>query len=217
MPSNFHKLWPSDTANQIAIQRAGQAIGTLGQALPCEVVAVTGAIVTVSFQAQSAPWALPQVTIPKAESPWIRMPTQVGDLGVTIPASWYLGGISDLGGGVADTAQPMNLSALVFVPVSNAGSPPINQGAAQIQGPDGVILQTTTGTTSSAITNTSGTVITFGTTTLTINASGVTIDVNGKVYSFTQTDATLDGIPFGTHAHAYYPGTGNQTDTGGPV
>lgn len=231
MPSQFDKLWIQDSAIQTAIQQAQQAIQYQGAALPCRVVSVNGAIVTVAFQANSL-WTLPNITIPKAESPWVRMPTQAGDLGVTMPADWYLGGISGLGGGVADTAQPGNLSALVFVPVSNANSGPIDANAAQVQGPNGAILRTTAGTTSSMVLDTSGTTLTFGTNTLVVDAAGVTITVGttvlqitgaevaitvgGKSYTFAS-DAVFNGLAFGTHTHAYYPGTGNQTDTSGPV
>lgn len=199
MPSQFSKLWIQRGQNQTAIQRAAQAIEGLGRALPCRVVSVSGAIVTVAFEVQPSPWPLPQITIPKAESPWIRMPTQVGDYGVTMPADAYLGGISGLGGGVADIASPANLSALVFVPVSNAGSPPVDQNAAQVQGPNGAIIQTTTGTTSSIVVNSSGITLTYGGKVVTLNASGFTID----------------GILFDSHVHGgVSPGGSNTT---GPV
>ena len=196
MPSQFSKLWIQRAQNQTAIQRASQIIQGLGRALPCRVVNVSGAIVTVAFEIQPSPWPLPEITIPKAESPWIRMPTQVGDYGVTMPADVYLGGISGLGGGTADIATPANLSALVFVPVSNSGSPPVDQNAAQIQGPNGAIIQTTTGTTSSIVVNSSGITLTYGGKVVTLNASGFTID----------------GILFDTHVHGgVSPGGSNTT------
>src|SRR6185437_12230915 len=70
---------------------------------------------------------LPNITIPKAESNWIRMPTQVGDKGWTVPADAYLGAISGLGGGTPTLSRPHNLAALVFVPVSNKNDPPITR------------------------------------------------------------------------------------------
>src|ERR1700761_5731268 len=118
MASNFAKLWFQKDQNQSAINRAKQTIANTGKALPCRVVAVNGAIVTVAFEVDTAPYTLPQITIPKAESPWIRMPTQVGDLGVTVPADAYLGAVSGLGGGVAKLFGRGNLSSLVFLPVS---------------------------------------------------------------------------------------------------
>lgn len=213
MPSQFSKLWIQRGQNQAAIQRATQAIQATGRALPCHVVAVSGAIVTVAFDVNPSPWPLPQVTIPKAESPWIRMPTQVGDYGMTMPADVYLGGISGLGQGVADVATPGNLSALVFVPVSNSASPPVDQNAAQVQGPNGAIIQTTTGTPSKVVTDQTGTVITFGTVILTINAAGITFDVDGKIYAFTSTDAQIDGIAFLGHQHTGV--TTGSANTGG--
>ncbi len=184
MAENYAKLWVQKSANQLAINRAQQAIQNLGRALPCRVVGVTGSIVTVSFEVNAAPFTLPNITIPKAESNWIRMPTQVGDFGMTMPADAYLGGVSGLGGGVATLTRPGNLSALVFVPVSNKSSPPIDQNAAQVQGPNGAIVRTTTGTPSSIVTNQNGTTITFGTTTLTINASGITMTAGGQTFTW---------------------------------
>ncbi|WP_321913586.1 hypothetical protein [Paraburkholderia sp. J11-2] len=220
MDDNYGKLWLQKTTNQLAVTRAQQAIKSLGRALPCRVTAVSGAIVTVAFEVNAAPWNLPQITIPKAESPWIRMPTQVGDKGVTMPADVYLGGVSGLGGGVASMLQRGNLSALVFVPVSNANSGPIDQNAAQIQGPNGAIIRTTTGTTSSIVTNDSGTTITFGTTTLTVNAAGITLTVGGQTFTWGGAEAvsTLPIqapdviLPNGAVNEHYHPGV--QTGSG---
>lgn len=184
MANSYAKLWVQQNANRLAINRARQAIENLGRALPCRVVAVNGSIVTVAFEVNAAPFTLPNITIPKAESAWIRHPTQKGDAGITVPADVYLGGISGLGGGVANLTRPGNMSALVFMPVSNAGSGPIDPNAAQIEGPNGVILQTTEGTTSSIVTNQEGTTITFGTTSLTVSASGVSVNVNGQTFEF---------------------------------
>ena len=213
MADNYDKLWLQDSFNSTAIARAASLIANTGQALPCRVEAVNGAIVTVSFQVNSDPVVLPQISIPKAESPWIRMPTQVGDLGVTIPADAYLGGVSGLGGGIATLDNPGNLSALVFVPVSNANSAPSNPNAAIVQGPDGAIIQTTSGTASSVVTNTAGTVITFGSTSITINSSEITMTAGGKTVTLNSTGFTIDGILFDTHVHGGVS-TGGATTLG---
>lgn len=214
MAENYAKLWVQKSANQLAINRAQQAILNLGRALPCRVVAVNGAIVTVAFEVNAAPFTLPNITIPKAESNWIRMPTQVGDFGMTMPADAYLGGVSGLGGGVATLTRPGNLSALVFVPVSNKSSPPIDQNAAQVQGPNGAIIRTTAGTTSQIVTDTSGTTVTFGSntvvvneteialnfgaaTSLVVNASGITFTVAGQTFTINSTSA-LSTLPITT-------------------
>lgn len=221
MSENYAKLWIQKSTNQLAINRAKQAIQGTGRALPCHVVSVSGAIVTVAFDVHSPTITLPNVSIPKAESPWIRMPTQVGDKGVTMPADAYLGGVSGLGGGTATLTRPGNLSALVFVPISNSGSAPIDQNAAQVQGPNGAIIKTTSGTASSIVTNQEGTTITFGAVSLVVNATGVTITVGSETFSLgtSGVNSTLEMVvpdvivPNGSvnnHVHGgVQPGSGN--------
>lgn len=233
MAENYDKLWFQQKANQLAINRISQAIENQGYALPCHVVKVTGAVVTVAFDVQNSPQSLPKITIPKAESPWIRMPTQVGDKGVTMPADVYLGGISGIGGGTATMTRRGNLSTLVFVPVSNANSAPIDQGAAQIQGPNGVINRTTTGTTSEVATNTSGTTVTFGsntvvvnsseialsfgsTSSLAVNAAGITMTFGSQTITFGVDGLMINGESYELHTHGYFPGPGSQTQTTTP-
>jgi hypothetical protein len=203
MADNYDKLWVQKSANQLAINRAQQAIQKLGRALPCRVVEVSGSIVTVAFEIQGSPQTLPNITIPKAESPWIRMPTQVSDKGVTMPADAYLGGVSGLGGGVATPTQRANLTALVFVPVSNSSSGPIDQNMAQIQGPSGVILQTADGNVALTL-NEAGITIKIGSQTFTWNATGVNFPV-----PITAPDVILPNGSVNNHYHG-----GVQTGTG---
>lgn len=184
MSDDFAKLWFQGNLNEVAITRAQQAIKSQGRALPCRVTNVIGKLVTVEFEMNTAPWTLPPITIPKAESQWLTEPTQNGDTGLTIPADAYLGGISGQGGGRADFRQRGNLTALVFLPVGNKSFLPVDPNAAQLQGPNGTILRTTTGTASSVVTNGNGTTITFGTTTLVVNGSGITFTVGGQTFTW---------------------------------
>lgn len=190
MSDDFAKLWFQGNLNQVAITRAQQAMKSLGRALPCRVTNVIGKIVTVEFEMDTAPWTLPPITIPKAESSYFTEPTQNGDTGITVPADAYLGGISELGGGTADFRQRGNLTSLVFLPTGKKSFSPIDPNAAQIQGPNGTILRTTTGTTSSVVTNTTGTTITFGTTTFVVNASGITLTVDDQTFVWGSSGAT---------------------------
>ena len=152
---NYAKLWVQRNLNTLASTRAGEAIQNTGMALPCSVTAVNvdgfGSLVTVSFEANvpytkpdgsKAYYTLPPLTLPKAESQWLRAPTQIGDVGLTIPADTFLGGISGLGSGVADLGVNYgNLTTLVFLPVaakSFGASPNLNQ--AWVNGPDGAIV-----------------------------------------------------------------------------
>jgi len=199
MGNNFSKLWVQKNLNDLAINRAQQAIQNTGRALPCSVVAVNGALVTVNFEVNSSPWTLPRITIPKAESPWVRMPTQVGDFGLTIPGDVSLAGVTGMGTGVADMARRGNLSTLVFLPLSNKNSPPIDPNAAQIEGPNGAIIRTTSGNAS-----------------LTVNDDGITMSFGGKTVTLNGSGLTIDGVLFDTHTHLYAPGSGTPTETGGP-
>jgi hypothetical protein len=179
MADNFAKLWLQKSQNQLAINRAAQEVQKQGRALPCRVTKVSGQIVTVEFEMDTSPWTLQPISIPKDESPWIIQSTQVGDMGVTMPADVYLGGISGLGGGTASFSRRGNLSALVFVPVGNTSTTPIDPNATQVQGPNGVITRTTAGTTSQVVTNTSGTTVTFGSNTVVVNGTEITLNVGG--------------------------------------
>lgn len=202
MNDNFDKLWLQDSLNRATLARIEEAMSSLGMALPCHVVSVSGAIVTVAFDVISSTLTLPQISIPKAESPWIRMPTQAGDKGFTVPASVSLGGISGLGAGLPSLSEPGgNLTALVFVPVSSQNAPPSNQNAAIMQGPDGAIIQTTSGTTSQVQLDTSSITVTFGSSTITVNGSEITLTAGGKTVTLNSTGFTIDGILFDTHVH----------------
>jgi hypothetical protein len=184
MADNFTKLWFQKDQNAAAINRAKQAISLTGKALPCRVVSVSGSIVTVAFEVNTAPWTIPQIAIPKAESNWIRMPTQVGDFGMVVPSDVYLGGVSGLGGGVATMARAGGLGALLFVPVSNKNSPPDNPNAAQVMGPQGAIIRTEDGNAS-----------------IVVSGSGITLNFGGKTVVLNSAGFTIDGILFDTHIH----------------
>jgi|SRR6185312_9007895 len=173
MANNYNKTWIQPAQNALAVARAGQVIRSTGRALPCRVVAVAGSWVTVAFELETAT-PLPQITIPKAESRWIRVPTQIGDFGITIAADAYLSGIDGSNGGTANLTQPGNLSALVFVPCASKAFPAVNTNAAFISGPQGVVAQTEDGT-SSLVINENGIVLSFGGHSITINSSGIAI------------------------------------------
>ena len=146
MAANFLKLWVQGNLNKLAVNRARNEIQSTGRALPCSVVSVSGSLVTVKFELNSKPWTLPQITIPKAESQWIRTPIQKGDMGITIPADVLIGNVSGLGGGVPTMARPGNLSALVFLPVASKNFSAVNINAAYISGPQGAVIQDEAGT-----------------------------------------------------------------------
>lgn len=216
MANNHEKLWLQQRLNKAAIEKAKEAILATGRALPCKVESISGSIVTVSFELDTSPWVLPKITIPKAESNWVRMATQVGDTGFTVPADVYIGHISGLGESSSSIlSKPANLSSLVFVPVSNSNSPSPNNNASVVQGPDGFIGQTTQGTASSVVTNQSGTTVTFGSTVLSIDATSITMTAGGKTIKLDSSGFTIEGKEFFSHQHSGV--TSGSSNSGGVV
>jgi hypothetical protein len=123
--------------------KVNDAFQKLGKALPCSVVSVSGAIVTVKFEINSS-FTLPEVTIPIFGAEYIRLPIQQGCKGVCFPADARLDQMSGIGTGIADLSRPGNLTALVFLPIGNkswTASDDVN--AVVIYGPNGVILRDT--------------------------------------------------------------------------
>lgn len=181
----FDKLWFQKNQNQIALNRAEELIRKTGFALPCKVESVSGQLVTVSFEVDSSPWQLPQITIPKAEGPYTFNPVQIGDYGVTLSADVYLGGITGLGGGLADWTRRGNLNSTLFwVPLGNIYFQPENQNIGQSLGPDGWEIGQKGGYTLFA--NSTGTGASNGATGTFSNSSGNTLTiVNGIVTQIT--------------------------------
>jgi hypothetical protein len=198
MASNAQKTHFALDQNRFAQQKILTAIQRVGKSLPCSVVAVSGSIVTVNFEVNSAPFTLPQVTVPLAVSHYYFEPTQIGDTGYVVPADTYLGQISELGGGVPDLTVPGNLSALVFHPVAKKSWTPTDPNKAEIFGPAGAILRNGDGTS----------IITVSDDSITLAFSSHSIVINGD-------GVTIDGILWDTHEHTDVQMGGDKT--GGPV
>jgi hypothetical protein len=202
--SNAQKIPYARALNAAATRKALDAQQLLGKALPCSVVAVSGSIVTVAFQLKS-PFTIPNVTMPMFGPQYIRYPTQVGDLGVTLPADVYLGGISGLGGGIADLTLPANLSALVFFPIASTNwSATEDANAVVIYGPDGAILRDANKTTQVKV-DAGGNVTVHGLTSFSWDVNGY-----GQRYTYNGGSAfTLDtyttGATVTTVSHAWTP------------
>lgn len=169
--------------NELALKRAGDAIQLEGKALPCSVVSGNGTFVIVKFEVQSI-YTLPQVRVPVATSEYFRMPLQPGCKGVVMPADTYIGGVTGLGGGVAKLTRQANLANLIFVPVGTTSFVSVPDGYAVVYGPTGVIIRDQASKT-----------------TVTVNASGVTIQLTGGNVTVLGGDVIADGISLKTHRH----------------
>ena len=216
MSDDYSKLWIQRNLNQLATNRALEAIKGTGRALPCKVTEVAGSIVTVTFEIKGTQtpagttatfegWTLPPLTLPKAESQWLRAPTQKGDLGMTMPADTFLGGVSGLGTGVADpTVDYGNMTTLVFVPVAAVGfGPAPDPNRAWINGPNGFDATDTA--------RTGGIFYDAATATVTIYAGAQTIVVTSDP-SITSTVTGVAG-----NLQTIVDGAGNATSTVVPL
>lgn len=149
-----------------------------GRALPASVVSRVGSIVVVKFEITGT-FTLPNVRVPMVGAEYLRLPIQPGCKGWVIPADAYLGGMSGLGGGVADLVPRGNLSSLVWSPIGNTSwTAAENANAAILYGPDGCILRDTAST--AVVTISPGhIVLAVGAINITITAAGIV--VNGPI------------------------------------
>lgn len=161
-----------------------------GQAWPCHVVSVGGAIVTIAFD-MGGDFTLPQVTVPIAESFYVRLPIQVGDTGYVTAASARLGGVTDLGAGVAPLALPSNLGGLVFIPLGRKSWETIDPNAVVINAPNGAKLRTINGA-SIVIIDQSQIKVTQGDVTVEITGGVVTVTADRVVVNAAESEFNGD-------------------------
>jgi hypothetical protein len=176
---------------QLAIGNALDQIAQLGLGVPGHVVSISGAIVTVAFDVTGL--TLPQVTMPVASPTYLMWPIQPNDKGLAMPASFYLGGVSGLGGGTANDVPRGNLSALYWQPIGNKSFTTPDANSVVIRGPNGVRTQDIGGGTVSTLTP-GGLNVTSASGSITLSAGGKTLVINSS-------GITIDGILWETHYH----------------
>ena len=179
-----------------------------GYILPCYVIAVEGNIVTVNFDVLPTPTTVfPPVTMSIAQSKYVQLPVQIGDVGLAVSASVRLGGVNGLGTlSPAPFVAPSNLGAMVFLPISSAlWTPKLDPLSLLLQGLNGVTIQDMEGLTKAILTPegllvNAQTSITFqvGVNTITINATGIEI-VGDLSVTGTITNNSVD--VGSTHSH----------------
>lgn len=178
--------------------------------MPGHVVAISGAIVTVAFDVTGL--TISPVQMPLASPEYLRLPIQKGDKGVAVPASFYLGGVSGLGGGTATDTLQGNLSTLYWVPLGSKSFSAVDPNAVTIYGPNGVVLRDKNSQTVFTLTP-SGVVATSSSGSFSFSAGGHTLVINS-------TGVIIDDKVFLTHDHTpgtYVAGSTPVTGVGGPV
>jgi hypothetical protein len=204
--SQAQKTPLATSLNNFAQKKIEDYLQTQGQILPCSVVAVNGSIVTVNFEVSSPNLTIPQITVPIAESQYTRLPIQVGDTGICIAADTRLGGITGLGTGKAPLGQPSNLGGLVFLPISNKNWFSVNGQYLVLYGPSGVEITTI-----------------HQDCKLTLNSSGITIDLNGGNLIVNNGNTTMNGnltvngLITGTQGFHITGGTGGTMNITGDI
>jgi hypothetical protein len=185
MSGNIQKTPLARTLPTFVSGRSLDEIAKQGLAIPGHVVAVSGAIITVSFDV--AGLTISPVQMPLGSPEYLRLPIQKGDKGVAVPASFYLGGISGLGGGTATDTLQGNLSTLFWMPLGNKNWSAVDPNAVTIYGPNGVTLRDSASQTAATLTP-GGVAITGGGLTVSTGASGTFTTPTG------QTVTVQDGI-----------------------
>ena len=169
------KLNFGSSMNRFAERKVEDALQKAGKVLPASVVKQDGNMITVAFELRDIPYVLPQVTVPLFGPQYIRYPMQPGDKGIVIPADTYLGGVSGQGGGIADLTPPANLSALVFLPVSNTEWERVDGQVVTIYGPEGVTIRDAGSNTTFLLTPDSVTIVTPGQFKVTVGSTVFTL------------------------------------------
>ncbi|TNC54570.1 hypothetical protein FHC47_18505 [Klebsiella quasipneumoniae] len=179
-----NKLNFASSMNRFTERKIENALQKSGKVLPASVVKQTGNMITVSFELRDIPYVLPKVTIPLFGPQYIRYPMQPGDKGIVIPADTYIGGVSGQGGGTADMTPPANLSALVFLPISNTEWQGVDGQVVTVYGPDGVTLRDSGSNTTFLLKPDSIAIST---------PDSFTVTVGGTVFSLTGSKWSLSG------------------------
>jgi hypothetical protein len=201
---NSRKTWLASTLPAAARTTINAALEQNGLALPCHVVSVSLPFVTIAFDIQTQD-TLPQVTVPILMSRYVRLPIQINDTGLCVPADAYLGPITGMGGSTATLLQPANLGALAFLPIAKKTWTPVDPNAVVISAPNGAVIESDDST--AKITVTPGHIAMTADTQISLTVGGHTIVISSS-------GTVIDGKTFLTHTHT---GVTIGSGTSGPV
>lgn len=229
------------TLEAFANRKVRGALAQLGQELPATVASIASpGTVVVQFQVTNTVYTLPNIEVPIVGSQWVRLPIQVGTPGMVMTADAYLGGMSGIGGGVADLVPRGNLGMLVWVPLGSRNwAASSNPNAVDLNGPDGVIIRDT-GSLSKIVLTPTGIdlyppgvtpAVVHGNLTVTGNIMGANLELSGSIQGpgatpYTgdihttgtvtgDTDVVAAGVSGKTHVHSGV--TTGSGDSGPPT
>lgn len=182
--STAQKLNLNKSLNNFAQNKIEDAAQVAGRPLPAVVVAQSGKMVTVSVSINSG-FTIPELTVPIFGPEYVRYPMQAGDKGMLLNMGIYVGGMSGQGGGVADLTVPQNLSALVYLPISNTEWASVDPNVVTVYGPEGVTIRDKDSNTTFLLTPEA----------ITIAApNNFKVTVGGTILNLTPTGWSLEGV-----------------------
>lgn len=202
--TSFRKNPPADWLSHLARRQADLIGEHRGKALPASVIAVLDRIVTVRLEVDCNP-ALPPLNVPIAESEYVRTPIQPGCKGVVISADVSLGQMTGLGSRrpALNDSSP-NLSACIFLPLSNAEWEALDNDTLHMYGVAGVQITDRLNGSSTVTLTKDGVTLSTGSATVTL--SGGRVEISGELI--------INGQPYKTHEHS---NGNNGAPTGGVI
>lgn len=182
--SAAQKLNLNKSLNNFAQNKIDDTAQVAGRPLPAVVVAQSGKMVTVSVSLNSG-FTIPELTVPIFGPEYVRYPMQPGDKGMLLNMGIYIGGMSGQGGGVADLTVPQNLSALVYLPISNTEWESVDPNVVTIYGPEGVTIRDAESNTTFVLTPDAIAIVAPG---------NFNITVGGTIINLTPTGWSISGV-----------------------
>lgn len=178
------KLNYQKSMSAFAEDKVRDGLQVAGRSLPAVVVSQSGKMVTVRFSINSD-FTLPEITIPIFGPEYVRYPMQPGDRGMVLSMGVYIGEMSGQGGGVADLTTPQNLSAMVYLPISNTEWENVDPNVLTMYGPEGVTIRDAKTNSTFLLTPTAVTIVT---------PDLFQVTVGGTVIRLTDTDWVISGV-----------------------
>lgn len=173
-------------------------------ALPCHVIAVAGAMITIQFDVQSN-YVLPQITVPLFGPEYIRYPIKATDLGVLVPINTQIGftaGLAPRPPNLSLNSDACNLEGLFFMPVGNKNWVTVDPQQVTVYAPNGITLRDT-GSGAVIVLHPTSITATIGSTSLAMSSSTITMTATTKI-TLVAPAIELDGqMTQGTNAGGY--------------
>lgn len=217
MPTNNQKTPLVDSLNRFVSDKITDVGQLAGKSLPASIMAIdpSNTIVTVKFEIKTQ-LQIPIVQCPVGFPEYIRLPLQVGDKGFVVAVDAYMGGMSQIGKGIASLDQQPNLSTLVWFPCGSKAFTPTEEPTKIVTyGSTGAVIRDKDKIIVLTLDKDRGLqVIWNGVPLMTFSNNGISIQYQGKGIVINSGGTFIDGVNFLPHTHSGVQSGPNPT---GPV